>query len=253
MPIPEIPKGFPVLEKLVIQDCVMLMRYMGQTPMKSISVRYLEEIYGDAWFGFLEAMKNGVVHDQIQSVDFDCADGDQFSQPYSVETISPLLCYTNLSSVHLKNLHGFNFDDDAIDAMASSWKELRKFKVETAWQPPPRATYKSLVSFARHNARLEELVILFDATTITKEILEARPWKGIRNQSLRTLGVRCSPIETPDLVADFLTDIFPKWVWSVFVDVDPWVRAAHQSPPPGQLLCERWIEVGRLLRANMGR
>jgi len=197
-------------------------------------------------------MKDGVVHDQVESVDLDCAGGQLLKQPYSVETISPLLCYTNISSIHLKSLHGFDFDDDAIDAMASSWKELQNFKVEIAWQPPARATYKSLVSFARHNPQLEDLVILFDATTVTKEILEVRPWKGIRNQSLRTLGVRCSPIDAPDLVADFLTDIFPRLVRiGVFVDLDARAHASRQSS--SQLHCERWREVERLLRANMGR
>ncbi|KAF8345492.1 hypothetical protein F5887DRAFT_165395 [Amanita rubescens] len=257
VPIPKIPKRFPVLENLVIDDCdpefcITLMRYMDQTPMKSISVMFTNRIYSDIWFGFFNAMKDGVVHDQIQSVDLDCAGGQSLKQSYSVETISPLLCYTNLSSIHLTSLHGFNFDDNAIDAMASSWKELRKFKVEIAWHPPASATYKSLVSFARHNPQLEELVILFDATTITKDILEVRPWKGICNQRLRMLDVRCSPIEAPDLVADFLTDIFPKLVRiGVFVDLDARAHASGRSS--SQLHCERWKEVERLIRANMGQ
>lgn len=256
-PIPKISKGFSALEGLVLCDChpdfcITFMRYMDQTPMKSISVLFQTSISLDVWFGFLNAMRDGVVHDQIQSVDLDCAYGQMFDQPCSVETISPLLCYTNLSSIRLKSLRGFKFDDGAIDAMASSWKELRKFKVETVWQPQPRATYKSLVSFARHNPRLEKLVILFDATTITKDILNARPWKGIRNQSLRTLDVRCSQIEAPDLVADFLTDIFPKLVWiDVSVDLDARAHAAQRNS--SQLYCDRWTEVERLLRTNMGR
>ncbi len=259
VPKPRIPKWFPVLEKLVFRDCdpdscIALMQCMGQTLMKSlksISVLFLDRIYQGVWFRFLDAMKDGVVHDQIRSVDFGCARGQELGRSSSVETIAPLLCYTNLSSIRLQSLSGFNLDDDAIDAMASSWKELRKFKVQIAWQPPvARATYKSLVSFARFNSQLEELVILFDATTITKGILEVRPWKGIRNQSLRTLGVRCSPIETPDLVADFLTDIFPKLVRiSFFVDASS--HAAQRSS--SQLHCERWSEVERLLRANMGQ
>ena len=258
-PIPKMPKGFSSLERLLISGCnsefsIELMRHMDQPSIESITIDFLERITLDIWLGFLTAMNDGIVHDRVKYITIDARNGQRFDKPFTIEMITPLLCYTNLSVIHLASLHGFNFDDASIGAMASSWKELKAFYIETVWQPPARATFKSLVSIARHNKRLEKLMILFDASTITNDILKVRPWKGICNKSLRMLDIRCSPIEDPDLVADFLIDIFPNLVQISFsADLDNRAHAASHSDSPSQVRCARWAQVERLLRVDMGQ
>ena len=254
-PIPKMPKGFPLLERFFIYHCnnefsIELMRYMDRSPIESIAIAFHKRISLDFWLDFLTVIKDGILHDRVKFISIDCQNGQRFNQPLTVETISPLLCYTNLSTINLESLQGFNFDDDSIEAMASSWKELEGFYVGMDWQPPARATFKSLLSIARHDKRLEKLMILFDASTITSDILKLRPWKGICNQSLRMLGVYCSPIENPRFVADFLADIFPNLVEITFsADLEDQAYGA-QRDSVSQVRCAKWAEVERLLQAN---
>ena len=251
-PIPKMPKGFSSLERFVISHCnfefsIELMRYMDQSPIESIVIGFHKRISLDTWLDFLTAIKDGIIHDRVKSISLNCLDGQRFNKPFTVETISPLLCYTNLSCLHLRSLHGFNFDDDSIETMASNWKELEVLCLGTDWQPPAHATFKSLVSIARHDKRLEKLMILFDASTLTDDILKLRPWKGICNQSLRTLDVHCSPIENPDFVADFLADIFPNLIQIDFsTDLEGRAYAIQRQSQ----VCARWTEVERLLLTN---
>lgn len=256
-PIPKMPKGFSVLERLFISHCnyeftIELMRYMDRSPIETIVIGFRKRIPLDFWLDLLTVLKDGVIHDRVKSIFLHCQHGQRFNQSFTVETISPLLCYTNLSVIHLQSLHGFNFDDNLIEAMASSWKELEALHLEMEWHPPARATFKSLLSIARHNKRLEKLTILFDASTITNDILKLRPWKGLCNQSLRILAVLSSPIENPDIVADFLADIFPNLDQiDCSADLEERAYAAQDGDSLSQVRCARWTEVDRLLQANV--
>ena len=168
--------------------------------------------------------------------------------PISILTIAPLLSFTRLKFVSFTSLFGFNLDDETVDAMARSWKDLEKLKVGSFWQPqppqplPPRTTWKSLVSMAKHNPRLEELTLPFDATTITEQLhtrSSVIPWKDIRNDALQTLDVCRSPIDCPSVVAQLISDLFPNLER---ISVTPELEQKKDSRNG------KWAEVEELLR-----
>lgn len=71
-------KAFPILEQLEIlccntEFCIELMKRMDQkTPLKSITVCFHEMMSLDGWSSFITAMKNGIVHEQVESISLSC-------------------------------------------------------------------------------------------------------------------------------------------------------------------------------------
>ncbi|KAJ7809819.1 hypothetical protein B0H13DRAFT_2149651, partial [Mycena leptocephala] len=132
----------------------------------------------------------------------------------SGEELRPLFCFRNLTRVSLSHTPGVDLDDGVILDMARAWPCLESLSLpsDTNCRITPRPTLEGVYAFAKYCPNLQELTILFDATSVPK--LKIRSETGCRRrvsqESLTYLDVAYSSIGTrPRHVAEFLRTIFP--------------------------------------------
>ncbi|KAF8625314.1 hypothetical protein AX15_005444 [Amanita polypyramis BW_CC] len=247
--------GFPHLQHLIIDDYTksnfifQLVNNMHQTPLVSLEIHFWDLIPLDRWLELVTIIVRNIHPEYLQSISIYFGVGQKFSDPVSIKTVGPLLDFTHLKYVFFMSLLGNNPDDETVDAMARSWNNLENFGIEMFSRSPPRATWKSLISLAKHSPQLETLALQFDATTISKQIFDQKhpqsaPWKDIRNETLRVLHVYRSPIECPNAVAQFISQVFPN-VETINVTLPSLVM-----DPGWDNMSGKWAEVERLLHAS---
>jgi hypothetical protein len=166
----------------------------------------------------------------------------------------PLLGLSALTSLYLSSRDGFDLDDTTFADMAASWPHIERLELMTLSEYEgftPRATLRSLYSFARHCPRLERLQILFDATSVPLASEDADLVHG----ALRSLALGRSPISAPIVgdVAAFLCSLFPN-LGALATGHHEWESDRHMDE---EFLDDRvryhrrWKEVERLLPAHV--
>ncbi|KAJ7673711.1 hypothetical protein DFH06DRAFT_1173106 [Mycena polygramma] len=133
----------------------------------------------------------------------------------SGEELKPLFRFQNLTVVSLAHTAGVDLDDDVVLAMARAWPCVERLRLpcNINYRITPRVTLEGLYAFAQHCPHLDELQILFDATTIPA--LRLRSKTGVRKRvsqaRLELLDITYSPIDItkPHHVAKFLGTVFP--------------------------------------------
>ncbi|KAF7358871.1 hypothetical protein MSAN_01227200 [Mycena sanguinolenta] len=126
------------------------------------------------------------------------------------DTLTVLFSFTNLTTIVLKPLNGFDVDDTVIEKMARSWSRVEELRVAFSmdWHvnefPTTRTTLRGVHAIATHCSNLHTLELFFDALAIP----------AIDNMTTQTnlveFDVLCSPITSSKAVARFLADVFPQ-------------------------------------------
>lgn len=168
--------------------------------------------------------------------------------PFSV-VIEPLLTFTELREVRICLEHAVGVSEKQMIQIASSWPHIELLHIApsaAAPSDPPSSTLLSLVPLANGCPKLRELSIWVNASdAATRRTLRANPGKakGVRNSSLWSLNVGCSPISHKELVASFLFNIFPN-----LEDISPkytqWNNSQHTR---------RWQYVAQVLLPMLSR
>ncbi|KAJ7658602.1 hypothetical protein DFH06DRAFT_1327183 [Mycena polygramma] len=212
--------AFPALRCLVIHqatltDMTEFLRMCRDVPLETLTVERTGPGYPLAaeMHGLFTALAARVSHSTLTSLLLE-DEGDPLEplDPaiYLIQpnTLVPLLCFKNLTSVHFRSALGFDLDDDTVSRMASAWP-----RIETLYLAPirvfsasrPRTTLASLYSISRHCPRILALTMAFDGSDVPSPSM-AIP----RNESLRQLYVLHSPITTPIAMGRCLSGVFPN-------------------------------------------
>ncbi|KAJ7658614.1 hypothetical protein DFH06DRAFT_1327192 [Mycena polygramma] len=123
------------------------------------------------------------------------------------KTLVLLLCFENLTSLHLTSPPGFDLDDETVSQMARAWPRIETLCLAGTLPSTsrPRATLASLHSIAWHCPRIVALTMAFDGSAVPSPST-ASP----RNACLRQLHVLHSPITTPIAMGRCLSGVFPN-------------------------------------------
>ncbi|KAI1790177.1 hypothetical protein LXA43DRAFT_922446 [Ganoderma leucocontextum] len=201
------------------------------------------------------------------------------SSPITNDTFAGLLRLKVLVALDLNICHPFAIDDELIAALAHSFPDLTYLNLATKrpWKgPPPRSasapggaktsetapSIRTLVQLAKHCPHMHTVGFALDARTCDPE---TRPGGGTVHTKLRTLRVGCSTIASPEAVAAFLSDVFPKlfdvdndWAREVDLEGEDAVNLADMDAEERRRLerevrnREAWWDVEYLIKEFMG-
>ncbi|KAJ6560104.1 hypothetical protein B0H19DRAFT_1234466 [Mycena capillaripes] len=126
---------------------------------------------------------------------------------YPGHCLKSLFGFSNLISVTIRVLHGFDIDDAVVSDLARTWPYLQQLSLETdSHEPTPHATLRALQALAQHCGELRILKMTFDATTVPPPVTPEEP--QITQRNLVFLDAAFSRIATAFPVARFLSGTF---------------------------------------------
>ncbi|KAJ6449929.1 hypothetical protein C8R47DRAFT_1255368 [Mycena vitilis] len=229
-PVRVVP-AFPALQHLSIHEgmLVHVTQFLGMcndVPLETFSVArngyggpdYPPAADMDSFFATLEAR---VSHSTLRRLHVDGYNRwsdtpEPELYPVRRETIALLLCFKNLTYLHLTSSLGFDLDDDIVSRMARSWPQIERLHLAgiQLYARRPRTTLASLCSIARHCPRIVALTIAFDGSQIVSPS-SISPGVVVHNKSLRDMDVLHSPIAigTSISMRRFLSGVFPNLTW----------------------------------------
>ncbi|KAJ7616500.1 hypothetical protein FB45DRAFT_801320 [Roridomyces roridus] len=159
----------------------------------------------------------------------------------SGDDLRKLFCFRNLVHVSLAHSVAVDLDDVVAIDMARAWPriEVLWFPCDTTYRIASRMTLEGVYAFAEHCPLLEDLSVLFDATTVPKSTgtLGGKTQPRVSQDKLAFLDVGYSMIGTKKKdwrrVADFLRSIFPE-LYEVRAtkpgsSVDPYVLKEYKA------------------------
>ncbi|KAJ7658605.1 hypothetical protein DFH06DRAFT_1327185 [Mycena polygramma] len=201
------------LEDGMHADVTQFLQMCRDVPLETLNVALRHFAPTADIHTFLTAITASVSHSTLTRLRFD---GGSYSfhkptsgvHPVHPDTIELLLCFNNLTSLHVTSVLGFDLDDDTVSRMARAWPRMESLylaPIRGSSAPRPRTTLASLYSIARHCARIVALAIAFDGSDIPSPSA-ASP----RNESLRELRVLHSPITRAVAMKQFLSGVFPN-------------------------------------------
>ncbi|KAJ7658619.1 hypothetical protein DFH06DRAFT_1130909 [Mycena polygramma] len=194
-------------------DMTQFLRLCRDVPLETLSVELNHCPPAADIHSLLTAVTASVSHSTLTRLLLD-SDGDSLETPDPViylihpDTLVLLLCFENLTSLHLTSALGFDLEDDTVSRMARAWplmESLYLAPIRVSSAPRPRTTLASLYGIARHCPRIIHLTIAFDGSDVPSPSA-ASP----RNQSLKQLDVLHSPITTAIAMERFLFGVFPN-------------------------------------------
>ncbi|KAJ7660167.1 hypothetical protein DFH06DRAFT_1130071 [Mycena polygramma] len=166
------------------------------------------------------------------------------------QTIRPLLAFHNLRVVIVSTPPGFALDDAFCVSMAQAWPRVEHLQLfpggHAIFLPstlvPSTVSITALAAFASHCPQLADMRLEITALNPPRSYpLPDTPRAGPQ-KALANLDVLYSPIEEPDLVARFLSAIFPSLSITTFWRADP-----DDDDAVGELMASRWAEVTKLI------
>ncbi|KAJ7607299.1 hypothetical protein DFH06DRAFT_1149536 [Mycena polygramma] len=95
-------------------------------------------------------------------------------------TLAPLLCFKNMTSLIIICTCVFDLDDDSVSRMARAWPQIQRLCLAGTLRSAdrPRATLASLYSIARHCPRIFALAIAFDGSDVPSPLRPVRVTKA---------------------------------------------------------------------------
>ncbi|TRM58343.1 hypothetical protein BD626DRAFT_573762 [Schizophyllum amplum] len=151
--------------------------------------------------------------------------------PVTEDDIVSLLDFTELSTLSLETLGGFDLEPATLERMATTWPAMKMLSlrgvVRPEWQR--RLTLYALVPLAMHCPKLNNLELEFDGTGVS---FDQNPPRPDTPSPLTALAVKWSPINSSRAVAAFLSVYFPHLRH---------VEASDELPG------KRWGRVGELV------
>ncbi|KAJ7776890.1 hypothetical protein DFH07DRAFT_936793 [Mycena maculata] len=173
------------------------------------------------------------IPDSLRTFRFHISDGwrDRGSFVYPGHLLRPLSCFSNLVSVSIGVLHGFDIDDVVLSDLARAWPHLQELSLATEkHESTPRATLCGLQALAQHCAKLRTVEITFDATNVPPVTTDE---PQIVQRNLVSLNVAFSPIAAAFPVARYLSGTFVN-----LKEIETHFASQYQS---------KWTEVGDIL------
>jgi hypothetical protein len=168
---------------------------------------------------------------------------NDLGSPLENMDFEPLLQFHNLEACNVELTSVIeHLSDTLLDTISLAWPRLTCLCFDTFdFTPgPSQCTLEGILLLAKRCPNLRSLAIPFMASVPIS--WKGRPGEGTVNESMEELDVRRSPIVDPDMVASFLSDIFPNLVrirsWDA---LDNYVAEAFQYH-------ELWEEAIRLYK-----
>ncbi|KAJ7658620.1 hypothetical protein DFH06DRAFT_1327196 [Mycena polygramma] len=213
--------AFPALRHLSLDDAMLVdmtqfLRMGLDVPLESVSLSRDSCPSAGDMHGFLTAVATRVSHSTLTRLRLDGGGGCSSYKPnpgiYPVQpdTLVLLLCFKDLTCLHLTSALGFDLDDDTVSRMARAWPRIESLSLagSTPSTIRPRTTLASLYSIARHCPHIFALTMAFDGSDIPSPSAHRRI--VVRNESLRQMNVLHSPITTAIAMQQFLLGVFPN-------------------------------------------
>jgi hypothetical protein len=238
LPLPRFCSGFSQLTKLTIWGCsiesvITLTKIIHNAPLRSFEVKCADHGV---------PLLNGTQDEMADSSLGDILHKPK-TRPLTLEDMSGLSTFTNLTKLSLEVMTGFDLDDEQIKTIAKTLPHLEMLYFYSP-NPPidsPQMSFEGLKSVAQHCPKLKDLMMTFDASSITKH-----PNHGdICNVNTRTIDIRYSPIDDPVAVSAYLSATFPN----LYRVCCPSTFDSHSEHELDGLkeLASKWKEVNELL------
>ncbi|KAF9013044.1 hypothetical protein BDQ17DRAFT_1419232 [Cyathus striatus] len=205
--------GFPALNSLLlhechsVSDCIAVLKLIDGSPLRHILLMFVGVETSASWKQVFLAVSQRCQHDTLTQID--CRDGvksnndiitSTYEEMVSYETLKSLLVFRNLSWITIEIAKGIQISDFAmVIDMMRSWKEAQGLQVKI---PPfsrcekPKITLEDLIYLAEYCGELEELGLVFDATSPPEIKRSSVSSINIRESELTQLFVGDSPIKT---------------------------------------------------------
>ncbi|KAJ7291667.1 hypothetical protein C8J57DRAFT_1458425 [Mycena rebaudengoi] len=220
--LPSIPShptghtGFPALRSLETQSTTLefvteAVNGFSNTPLRSLNAATYTSGSQHLIQHFFAALSTHVMHTALEKISLRLGVKGEDGPDFDGQTLSHLLCFSNLREVIIHLYGEFLLDDATVWDMARAWPNLVKLELiqpKNVSRLPPILGLASLRAFATHCPELISLTLAFDATVVPRSSSE----QPVVQNKLLALFVLTSPISAdgPNRVARFLKAIFPN-------------------------------------------
>ncbi|KII91573.1 hypothetical protein PLICRDRAFT_28183 [Plicaturopsis crispa FD-325 SS-3] len=249
---------FSVLQQISLpahnlRDVSILLQHIHSRSLESLSVAHLEHPDESEIRNCFELLDTDIMQSSLRSIriyrEHALQNGneaialmEQESHTITFRTLKPLLSLKALTCLDLRVYGAFELDDAAMHSMATSWPHLQQLHLGMgSWGRTSGITLDGLVPLVVHCPDLESLSLITDGT-VRNMYPDRRPGNGAMNTKITSLELGDSTLESPPVVAAFLSDLFPN-----LVDIFAWVDYAADDPD-GESWFDRWKEVESSLR-----
>jgi hypothetical protein len=258
--------NFPSLESLDVRTSIVefgknLLQWCDNTPLRKFYFFSGAIATNLVVSDFLVTLRDHCGHYNLTSIVLQFGKtslglpGDATHYKMTPTVLRPLLVFCNLSYLRVSSPHEFCLDDDFVETMSTAWPKLRclTFDVstrdhDTASSVGGSVTIAALVSFARRCPDLYELQIDLDANVVPAGPHPSPRGPRVRQMNLKYLTLWASPIESPSLVAHFLSSIFPC-LRDIDVCHEHGLDEAEEEElhREGRSRYHKWVEVAKLV------
>jgi hypothetical protein len=142
-----------------------------------------------------------------------------------------LSAFSHLTTVDFFPRYKIELNDDVVRTMAQAWPRIRDLHLADTMTTHPDVSLSALIDFARYCPELKALTILLDARRIPRLSSDER----VYSKALTMLDIENWPVLEPELVAEFLLNVFPKLSGA----------SSGNTPRVGD---EGWMQVQRLIQ-----
>ncbi|KAG1731988.1 uncharacterized protein EDB91DRAFT_1206239 [Suillus paluster] len=167
-----------------------------------------------------------------------------------MDTIKPLLRFSKLRELHLSMVKSFQFSDEEVAVMGSSWPCLEDITLNDGDGPgrvrPSPITLRGLILLVNKCPRLRSAHLAIDARVL--EGIEERPASMVGANDLQHLVLAETTVEDPRAFALIVSLAFPK-VKEVVIPRYSWWRIPSDEPRWGKV--NEYLEVFRLSERNI--
>ncbi|EDR12544.1 uncharacterized protein LACBIDRAFT_323866 [Laccaria bicolor S238N-H82] len=242
--------GYPALRSLSIScrtmdAAIAFVQLLSSSPIEDLEIQVVGFCYPRQWRELFSTISRHIYHPSLNELTLQGSGNalDPTEALYSDIGLEALTVFTNLEVVDIQPTFGIQFTGDTVNRLADAWPKIRSLELGNTYPSSrsPIIQTEDLIPFAQRCPKLEYLGIVFDAQN-TK--LRSSP--GLFNNTLTTLSVADSPINTPAIVSAFLSDIFPG-IESITFDND-WRDSPNRDPEDATETAMMWEEAERLLR-----
>lgn len=209
--------GYPALQSLSISCRTMEMaiafaQLLSSSPIEELGIRVKDRCYPPAWrelFRTISRHLNGTSLKRLVLEETGDILGDWALQSVHFEIeLDALTVFSNVQVVHVQPSFGIPLTSDTVNRLAIAWPHIEDLELGTGCPPSKTIiTPRDLIPFARYCPNLQSLGIVFDARSV--HLRSLNPDGGPFSNNLTSLSVGDSPIDDPNLVAAFLSSIFP--------------------------------------------
>ena len=208
-------RGYPALRSLSISCRTMEMaiafaRLLSCSPVEELEIQVEDCCYAPAWrelFRTISRHLNGISLKRLILEE----KGNVLSNSQSAHSeieLDVLTVFSNIRFVHVQPSFGIQLTSDTANRLAVAWPQIKHLELGTRCPLSKTITTpRDLIPFARYCPNLQFLGIVFDARSV--HLRSLNPDGSPFSNNLTSLSVGDSPIDDPNLVAAFLSSIFP--------------------------------------------